>query len=102
MAWVFNRALVFTHRPGKIHVEEIELAEGDVRFGDIGVELQSFERSFFRFRERVAPARPRVVWKQDVGIGQVGIGQSIIGIARDSLLVKLNRFGNVFAGSLFP
>ena len=32
-------------------LKEIELAEGDVRFGDIGVELQSFERSFFRFRE---------------------------------------------------
>ena len=52
VVWLeLNRALVLTHRPGKIHVEEIELAEGDVRFGDIGVELQSFERSFFRFRE---------------------------------------------------
>src|SRR5690349_13616178 len=52
VVWVeLNRALILTHRPGKIHVEEIELAEGGVRFCHLGVELQRLQRSFFRFRE---------------------------------------------------
>src|SRR5439155_676496 len=75
--------------------EEQYLTERGVGFGQIRIQAESFARRLFRFRKNVTLARPGVKRKQDVGVGQTSIGQRIIWIARDRLLIEGDRFRDV-------
>src|SRR5438094_5687660 len=97
------RAFVFAHVSGQIDfAKEKHFAERGVRFGEVGIEAESFEGRFLRFRTRLTPVRASVKGGQNVGAGKTGVSQRVIWIARDRLLVKLNRFRNVVARPLSP
>ena len=98
-----DRALVLAKRSREIDfIEEQYLTERGVGFGQIRIQAESFARRLFRFRKNVTLARPGVKRKQDVGVGQTSIGQRIIWIARDRLLIEGDRFRDVVPRTPLP
>src|SRR5438445_4116633 len=99
----FDRSFVFAQGAGHIDVSKKEhFPERSVRFGEVRIELESFERCLFGFRTRLAPVRTTIKRGQNVSARKTGISQGIIWIARNRLLIKPDRLGNVVARPLSP
>src|SRR5437762_1244392 len=104
VVWLeLDRTPVFAHGSCDIDfAKEEHFAERGVRFGQVGIKANSFKGGLLGLRENIAPVRACITRKEDVGLGQASVGQRVIWIARDRLLVEDDRFRDVVTGTPLP
>ena len=88
----FNCALMLTNRLLQVEVFGIKnFAERVVRFGEIRVQLHSFERCRSGFGTNLFRIGAGIIRKQSVRFAKSSVDRRVFRVARDGLIVELNR-----------
>ena len=84
----------FRFRPRPVELKEETVREGEVAFGELGIQLQGFARMFFHPGCGLPRWKEAKVRERNVTGGQGGVRQSEPGVLLDRLLLVARHLSN--------